>query len=158
MKGTKTHGISLIEVVIGVSIAGLILIFSTQAIILFVNTNRTVGEKTKAVYLLEDGLEHVRYLRDGSWSTISSLSISTNYFLALSGSSMSITTATQTIDGYTRSFRIQNVYRNGSDDVVASTTSGATADSSAKYITMNVTWGNPTTTLTLTEILTEIDP
>jgi type II secretory pathway pseudopilin PulG len=157
-KGSQ-KGITSIEIVIGVSIAALVLIFTTNTIVLFVNANRTVSEKTKALYLIEDGLELVRYLRDGSWSTLSSLSANTTYYVSVAPTSIGITTVPQVVDGYTRSFRISNVYRNSTtDDIVASTTGGSVADTSSKYITMTTAWGTPTSTLSVTSILTEIDP
>jgi hypothetical protein len=156
----KTHrGVTSIEIAIGVSIAALVLIFATNAIALFVNANRTASEKTKALYLVEDGLELVRYLRDGSWSTLSSLSANTTYYVSVGSTSIGITTVPQVVDGYTPSFRISNVYRDTTTrDIVASTTGGSVADTSSKYVTMTTTWGAPTSTLAITSILTEIDP
>ena len=160
-KGAKNgaRGVTAVEVAIGVSIAALVLIFTTNVIMLFVNANRTVGEKTKALYLNEDGIELLRYLRDGSWSTLGGLSENTTYYLSVTPSSVNVTSVPQTVDEYTRSFRISNVYRsNTTDDIVASTTGGAVADTSSKYITMTTTGGTPTSTISLMTILTEIDP
>lgn len=154
----KERGVAAVEVVIGVSIAALVLIFATNALVLFLNAGRTASEKVKAIYLVEDGLELLRFVRDDSWNSISSLSVNATHYLQVTPSTVTVTSAPQLIDGYTRSFRISNVYRNASDDIVASTTPGSTADQSAKYVTMTVTWGTPTSTVALTSILTDIDP
>jgi hypothetical protein len=152
------RGVTAIEVAIGVSIAALVIVFAMQTIGLFVNANRVASEKTKAIYLTEEGHELLRWLRDGSWSTISTLSTNNTYYFVTSTTSIGITTTLQNNGGYVRSFRIENVYRDASDDIVASTTGGAVADTSAKYVTMTTTYGTPTTSVSLRTILTEIDP
>lgn len=154
----NNRGVTAIEVAIGVSIAALILVFAMTTIGLFVNAGRTASEKTKAIYLVEDGFELLRYVRDGSWPTISALSSNTTYYLSVTATGVYVVTTPQSIDGFARSFRIANVYRNASDDIVASTTGGSVADTSSKYITMTVTGGVPTTTVSMVTILTEIDP
>jgi hypothetical protein len=150
--------VTAIEAVIGVSIAALVLVFAVQATGLFVNANRVASEKTKAIYLTEEGHELLRYLRDGSWNAISTLSTNNTYYFVTSTTSIALTTTLQNNDGYVRSLRLQNVYRNSSDDIVASTSSGAVADTSAKYVTMTTTYGTPTSSVSITTILTEIDP
>lgn len=155
---TWRRGVTSLEVVIGVSIAAIILVFAVHSITEFVNVGRTTGEKTKAIYLAEDGLELLRYIRDNNWTNISGLSLNTTYYLNVTSTGASVTTATQTVDGYRRSFRLTSVYRNSGDDIVASTTSGAVLDTHSKYVTMTVTWGTPTSTVAITSLLTEIDP
>ncbi len=154
----KKRGVTAIEVAVGVSIASLILIFTMQSLSLFINTGRTVSEKTKAVYLAEDGIEIVRYIRDDSWNTVSALSTSATHYLNVTSSALVFTSTPEVIDGYTRSFRISNVYRNSSDDIVASTTSGATADTQSKYIEMRVVGGTPVATTSIMTILTNPNP
>ena len=153
-----TRGVSAIEIAVGVSIAALVIVFAVQTIGLFVNAGRTASEKTKAIYLAEDGLELIRYVRDGSWTTISGLAAGTTYYLNVTQTGVYVVTVPVTIDGFTRSFRIANVYRNASDDIVTSTTAGSSADTSSKYVTMTVTGGASSTTVSMVTILTEIDP
>jgi hypothetical protein len=154
----SARGVTAVEIAIGVSIASLVIVFAVQTIGLFVNANRVASEKTKAIYLTEEGHELLRWLRDGSWNTISALSTNNTYYFVTSTTSIGLTTTLQNNGGYVRSFRLQNVYRNSSDDIVASTTGGAIADTSAKYVTMTTTYGNPTTSVSITTILAEIDP
>ncbi len=157
-KKIMNRGVSAVEVAIGVSIAALVLVYAMTTIALFINAGRTTSERTKAIYLAEDGFELLRYVRDGSWTSISTLSSNTTYYLSVTPTGVYVVTTPQTIDGFTRSFRISNVYRNSADDIVASTTSGSSADTSSKYIVMTVTGGVSTTTVAMTTILTEIDP
>jgi Flp pilus assembly pilin Flp len=155
---SEERGVTAIEVAIGVSIAALVLIFATNTLMLFMNVGRTASEKTKAVYLAEEGIELLKFRRDDGWSNISTLSANTTYYFSVSPTTITVTPTPQVVDGYTRSFRISNVYRNSSDDIVASTTSGAVADTSSKYVTVSVAWGAPTTTISLSSIITDIDP
>jgi len=153
------RGVTAIEVVIGVSIAALILVFTMYAIMLFVNAGRTVSEKTEAVYLAEEALELIRFVRDGAWSNISSLTNNTTYYLDITGGAITVTNTPEVIDGFRRSFIISNVYRNAvTNDIVASTTGGSVADSSSKYVTATVSWGVSTSTISLTSILTNLNP
>jgi prepilin-type N-terminal cleavage/methylation domain-containing protein len=153
------RGFTAVEVLIGVALASVILIFAANTVALFINAGRVVSEKTKALYLVEEGLELIRFVRDESWSTISSLSTSGTHYLGITTSLITTTTTPEIIGGFRRSFTIQNVYRNTTtSDIVASTTGGSVADTSSKYITLSVAWGNPTTTISMTSILADIAP
>lgn len=153
----KGAGFSIVEVIVGLSIAVSILTFTSYAIVKFVNAGRDASARTKAIYLAEDGLELLRYKRDQNWTNISSLPLNTNRYLSVGTSTVAITTTQEIIDGYYRSFRVTNVYRNPiTDDIVASTSAGSVADTSAKYVTMTVGWGSPSTTVSITSILADI--
>lgn len=155
----RPRGFTAVEILVGVAILSLVLIFVSSTIGLFINAGRTVSEKTKALYLVEEGLELARFVRDESWNTISALPINTTRYFNITGSAITITTTPEVIDGFRRSFQVQNVYRNTTTkDIVASTTGGSVADTDSKYIIMTVAWGNPTTTITMTSILTDLTP
>lgn len=156
---TKQRGITSIEVAFGVVILGVVLVFAMYAISNFVNTTRDTTEKTQALYLAEEGLECVRFMRDESWTSLSSLPLNTTKYLTLQSGTVVATSTPEILNGFTRSFTIQNVYRDSStNDIVASTTSGSVADTSSKYITMTVTWGSPMKTISLTTILADLTP
>lgn len=154
----QQYGFTSIEVIIGVVIAGVVFIYAGNAIGSFINTARDVTLKTEALYLAEDGLELVRYMRDNNWTNMSAIPADTTRYLSVSSTTVRATTTSEVIGIYRRSFTVQNVYRNSStDDIVASTTGGSVADSDSKYVFMNVSWGSPTTTVTLTTILADIE-
>ena len=155
----STRGITAVEVLFGIAIASLVLIFVSNAIALFINAGRTVTEKTKALYLAEEGLEFIRFVRDESWSNISSFPINTTRYFTVTGSAITIGTTPEWIDGYRRRFSVQNVYRNSSsDDIVASTTGGSVADTNSKYVFMTIEWGNPTSSVSMTSVLSDLTP
>ena len=152
------RGMGLLEVVVSVSIVAVVLVFFSNTFVQFINTGKQVTEKTQALYLAEEGLELMRFVRDYNWADISALTGGTSYALLLNPTTIGITTTPEVSGIFKRTFVVSNVYRNAStDDIVASTTVGAVADAQAKYITMNVAWGTPTSTISLTTILTHLD-
>lgn len=152
------RGVSVLEVVIGVSIAGVLLTFAMSAVALFINSARDVTVRTQALYLAEEGLELVRFMRDDSWATFSGIPQNTTRYLDITSTDVLPTTSTETIGEFTRSFTVSNVYRNTTtDDIVASTTGGSAVDTSSKYVTMTVAWGS-SDTVSLTTILAHIEP
>jgi type II secretory pathway pseudopilin PulG len=151
---SKEKGITAIEALVGVSIAALILVVSTFTIVQFINTSHTVADKTQALYLAEEGQELLRFVRDNDWTNISSLSLGTDYYLEIKSADITTTTTPETIGKYSRSFTLENVERNGDDDIVSS----GTEDNDSKYVTVTVEWGSPTQSVTLESILTNINP
>lgn len=149
---TTQRGISAVEMLVGISIAALILVFVTHAIMRFVNTGLDTAEKTQALYLAEGGIELVRHIRDKSWSNISTLTNGDTYYLDVSSTIVSITNTPEVIDGFTRSFVVEPVERNSNDDIVQS----GTNDPDSKYVTVTVSWGTPTSTVELTSIIADI--
>jgi type II secretory pathway pseudopilin PulG len=155
----RSRGITSIEVVIGVSIAGVVLVYAMYAITQFINSARDVGDHTQALYLAEDGLELVRFMRDKNWSTFDSIPLNTTRYISISSTDILPTATTETIGNFTRSFQVSNVYRNTStDDIVASTTGGSAADPESKYVTMTVSWGASGETVSLSTILVNLNP
>ena len=139
----SNRGISVIEVLIGLSLFAIIFVFIYETLTLFfVNHNRLL-EQTQAVYLAEAGQEYVRYLRDADWTTLTDdLSVGTTYYLSVSTTTIATTTSPEVIDGkFTRSFVLWPGYRDADDDLVASTTPGATPDSGSYQVTTQVSWG-----------------
>lgn len=138
----KIKGITIIEVAFGVSIAGIIIVYVFGAVNLFINSAHEVTKQTQALYFAEDGLELLRYVRDGNWATLSGIPLNTTRYLAVASSTVSVSTTPEVFGDFSRSFTVNNVYRDSStDDIVASTTGGSVADTNSKYVTMTVSWG-----------------
>jgi hypothetical protein len=153
------RGVTSLEVVIGVSIAGIIIAYSANAITQFLNSARTVATETQALYLAEEGLELLRYVRDNDWDDIDSLSLSTPHYFDIASATIGTTATPEVIGDFTRSFILTNVYRDTStDDIVASTTGGSAADPDSKYVMVSVGWGTGGENVSLTTILTNIAP
>lgn len=121
-------------------------------IAVFIAANRLnleSGNRVRASFLVEEGLEVLRFLRDDSWSqNLESLSPSTDYFLAFDtpSSGWSINSVTlEVIDGlFERKFTVEDVERNSSDDIVVS---GGTVDPDTKKFNVEVSWEERGTTI-----------
>lgn len=150
------RGVSVIEVVIGVSIAALAIAFMSHTIVRYASQGTDNLDKTRAVLLAEEGLELMRYLHDDSWTNISSLTNGTSYYLSISTTTIATTTTPNIVDGqYTRTITTSPVYRATSgDDIVASTSGVSKAlDPDTVFVTATVAWGTPTSTVRLSEYL-----
>lgn len=157
-KRVRKRGVAAVEMLVGIAIASLILIFTTYAIMSFVSAGRDIADKTQALYLAEEALEVVKFLRDGDWDTLDGLSDNTRYYLDIDPTTIGLNGSPEIVGIFRRSFYVTDVYRNNTDEIVASTTAGSSADSGSKYVTAVVTWGTPTSTVELTTIIADIAP
>lgn len=155
----KSRGVALIEVAIGVSIIALVLIFTMYAVTQYIHTGRTVSEKTAALYLAEEGLEMIRFVRDTSWNTIANLNVNATHYFATAGGVITVGNVPENIGEYSRSISIDPLYRdNTTDDIVSRAAPGSVLDVDSKYVTVTVTWGSPAQSISLTTVLTDLDP
>lgn len=125
----KQKGFSLLEVVIGLAVVSFVLssLFSVSQISLKIINNDT--RNIKAAFLMEEGVETAKILRDFGWNA--------NIKYASS-------TAPVYIDGFERKIIFEDVYRNGNDDI----SSSGILDSDTKKVTVYVAWPEETGTTT----------
>lgn len=150
------RGVSGVEILVGVSIAALILVFATHATARFINVGGDMADKTQALYLAEDGLELVRFVRDDSWASISGLANNATYYLDVDPATVNISGTPETIGIFSRSFEVDDVYRESSNDAIVAT--GGVVDPDTKYVTVTVSWDGGSESVSLTSILAEITP
>jgi len=144
---TTHKGISLVEVVIGVAIAGLVIVFVSHTLTLFFASSEETLNRTQALYLAEEGQEILRYVRDEDWDTIGTdLSVGTTYYFYVSDTEIGTTTAPETVGDFARSFVLSNVARDNTtdDDIVFS---GGTNDAGSRFATTTVSWGSDSVSL-----------
>lgn len=143
-------GFGVVEALIGVSILVTASIFVYFSMSLFLNTRAELLLKTQSLYLAEEGLEVLRYLRDEDWSVLGTeLSTDTTYYLLAGSDEVGTTTVPEVIDGtFTRSFVLRDVYRDDVTTDVSAGGAGTSIDSDAKEVEMSVFYGTGTTTLT----------
>lgn len=144
---SNTKGITLVEVMVGVSLVAVIGVFVGVTVAQFSQTRADILDSAKKAYLAEEGYEILKFLRDEDWNNIDSLTFGVEHYLDVSTTSVAVSGTPEVIDGqFNRNFSLQKVYRDSSDDIVASTTSGATVDDRVKKIFINVGDNNSTTT------------
>ena len=159
---------SLIEIIIGISIAGILVGGATTAIALILRSNFDAKTTQTASFLASEYLDNIGSIAESNWLKIycppdgdcpSSKGITFPFYLNLSGTSYSIIksatindVATTTIEGriFERYFYVENVNRDscGSGNITAEVTtscaaigdSGVAEDPSTQKITVKVNW------------------
>lgn len=155
MKKNKTNGISLVEVIVGAAIVTLILSGLIAAYNLYFKTALANLRHVQAAFLAEEGAETLRFLRDASWSNLSSLTTGNTYFINFYNGNWQTTANNIFVDGiFERKFVLNNVYRDGTDDIAPT----GTLDPNTKKVTLSIAWskGVATTTKSLEFYLTNI--
>jgi hypothetical protein len=152
---TTKDGVSILEIIVAVAVLATIMVASSLAVIQFVEARANLVSDTKTLYLAEEGYELLRTVRDNDWTTLSGLTTGSTYYFLITGTTVSVTTTPELVDGsHERSFVLQVVERDGDDDIVPTGTSGATLDTNVLEATVTVT--GPAGTKTLTGILANI--
>jgi Tfp pilus assembly protein PilV len=133
----NTKGFFLIEVVIAVAVITVVLVSMLGIIQDTVEVSQRSLERTQGAYLLEEGFEAVKMIRDTSWSTIANLSNGTAYYLSWNGTTWSLSTTPSQIGVFSRLIVFDSVSRDGNDDIVDS---GGTTDTRTRKGTATVNW------------------
>lgn len=92
----------------------------------------------QASFLLEEGAEAVRIVRDNSWDNISALNINTDYYFLFTDDTWTLSSTPNTLDRFTRKVKIFNVNRDNTTQDIVST--GGTNDSGTKLFIVTVSW------------------
>ncbi len=143
------RGFTLIEIVVAASM----ITASVFSIALYYKKVLDVSEDTtrhiQSGFLLEEGLEATKMLRDQSWSTkVATLSTTTTHYFYWTGTLWDATTTTQQVENtFTRSFTIIDVRRDAADNIAAL----GTYDPGTKKVTVNVSWAVKGGRLTATD-------
>ncbi len=147
-KGTQKNGFGLVEVLVAVAIIAItsVSIFNVYTAYLRAELNNVKG--LKAAFLMEEGLEVVRLLRDTSWSSyIAPVTASSTQYLNWTGSAWQFTATPQMIDTrYARTVVFTPVYRDANDRIAAS----GTLDPNTRGFTVAVAWPDDNTALSTT--------
>lgn len=148
----------LVEILIASAMITLVLL----SISLYYKKVLDVSEDTtrhiQSGFLLEEGIEALKQMRDQSWSTkIVPITVGTTYYLNWTGTVWSATTVPQRVENiFTRSFVLSDVYRDGSDNIASS----GTLDPGTKKVSIEVAWryqgGNATTTESAETYITDL--
>jgi Tfp pilus assembly protein PilV len=151
----KNNGFMMVEVLIAVSI----LTISVSSFIAVAEKSVYMALQSvhtaQAGFLLEEGAESVRILRDNAWSNISSLTDNINYYPLFSGGTWTLSSTANTVGIFTRIVNVASVKRNNATGDISST---GTDDNGTKLITVTVSWleGGTTVTKTLSFYLADI--
>lgn len=132
-----------------ISIIATIVVVIGFSITAYIDARAALLNNMKATYLVEEGYEIIRALRDDDWNTLDALVIDDVYYFDVSTTTVAFATTGEVIDGeFYRSFILADVYRDNNDDITASTTLGATIDPDSVEVMISVFGPNGTTTMT----------
>lgn len=150
-----SRGYFLIEVVVASSVIAVVLILLIGSIQNSVDVSHRALERTQASYLLEEGAEAVKSIRNVGWTSITAATLGTTYYLHWSGSQWSLTTTPETVGSFTRTVVFSAVTRDVDDNIAAS----GTTDTGTEQATVTVAWTPPSgvKTETLSFYLSDIN-
>lgn len=149
MKNKSQKGISILEVIVASAIISLSMIYISNVYGNFLALSLGNTDKVQAAFLLDEGVEAVKTMRNYSWASVGSSTPSTTYYLTFQNSRWQSTTTSSMIDGkFVRTFTVSNVYRDSSTLNIV--TSGGTLNTDSKLVTMNVSWNYKGATSTKT--------
>jgi len=140
-------GFGVIEIIVACVIIGIVVSSLVEVGVLSLRLSLLASHRVETVFLLQEGIEAMKLLRDRSWNTnIAPLSLGAPYYLSFDGSNYNLAAApSPLINGvFQRTVMISAVKRNGSGDIDAA---GST-DPSTKKVTIEVLWQEQTGTST----------
>ncbi len=133
-------GFSVVEVIISISIISIIMISISSVYTNLVQLSYKNTDKLQAAFILDEGVEILKILKKQSWSNVSSSTINTNYYFIWLDNQWQSTTTPVVIDNkFSRTFNIQNVYRDNDTLNIISDTNGF-LDENSRLININVEW------------------
>ena len=141
----QQKGFGVVEIIVGASVISIALFGLVSTFQNSLRISRETGRIIEARFLMEEGLEAARIMRDAGWSNVGSLATSSPIYLVFSSGTWA-TTSTQTFIGGTflRSVVVEDVRRDGNDDIA----SAGSLDPNVKKVTVSVSWFGRSATTT----------
>lgn len=136
----RQNGAGVIELIIVIFILGIFIFALVGTLNASLQVARAGSAELQARFLLEEGIEAARNIRDWNWNTVALAATSTNYYLLFSSGRWSATTTAQPrIDGiFDRAIVFSDVFRDStSRDIVLY---GGVWDQNIKKVIARVSW------------------
>jgi len=128
----------IVEVLVAVSVVTALILVAMAVSQKSIYVSRESLHITQASFLLEEGAEAVRILRDNAWNNISSLNSGTDYYPTFSGGTWTLSQTANTVGIFTRTVVIASVSRDNTTQDIAPS---GTDDVGTKLVTVTVSWG-----------------
>jgi Tfp pilus assembly protein PilV len=152
---SMTEGFLMVEVLVAISIITVSILVAMSVSQKSVYISRQSLHVSQAAFLLEEGAEAVRILRDNNWGNISALVAGTDYYLTFSGGTWILSTTPNVIDIFTRKVIMSNVNR---DSLTQDISGVGVDDPQTKLFTISISWieGGVVITKTLPFYITDL--
>ena len=152
----REGGFGLVEIIVGISVITVAFFAMMQVANVSLKVLKANENNLKATFLLEEGLEAVKIMRDSGWTiNIDALSNNVDYYFEFSGGMWHSTTTNVLIDNfYERKFILGSVYRDSNDDIAPS----GILEVNARKVSVSVSWsdGRGETTKTISTYITNL--
>lgn len=145
-KERKARGFLTLEIILATSIITAFVLISMSVASKTIAFSKRSFHNTQATFLLEEGAEAVRILRDNGWNNISGLSAGSVYYPTFSGNTWTLSATPSQVENFTRTVIMTNVNRDANKDIAVS----GTDDPGTKFFTVSVSWSESGQTLSKT--------
>lgn len=137
-----TTGFMMVEVLVAVSIISVSILAAMMVAQKSIQLSQRSLGMSQATYLLEEGAEATRIVRDNGWNNISAQAVDTDYCLAFQNGTWNLNSNLTDcqIGSFTRTVRFINVNRDATTGDIVS--AGGVLDSGTKLVTVSVSWNN----------------
>lgn len=127
----------MVEILIATSIIAVSVLAAMAVTQKAVQVARQTLHTAQASFLLEEGAEVVKILRDNNWTNISALTLNTEYYPVFTGGTWTLSGTPQTIGIFTRTVEVSSVLR---DNTTKDISESGTADPQTMLVTVTVSW------------------
>ncbi len=150
----NSAGITLIEIIVALAVVltacvGLLRLASFQT-----KATTLASQETRAYFLADEALEATRIVRDGGWSSVTSLLNGTRYYPVVQSGTWTLSNSNPgAINGYTRFITLYQVFRDANGNIASS----GTADANTRRVQAQIQWtpeGGGTQTISLETYIT----
>lgn len=134
-------GFTIIEVLIACVIISVTTLALMSSATKGIELSNKALRQVQADMILEEGVEAVKSIRDTNWTTISNLTLNTNYYLSFSANAWTLSTTPSLLldEIFNRIIVLSPVYRDSNDDIASS----GTIDTGIKRVGVTVSWPSP---------------
>lgn len=131
------NGQVLIELILAMGVAMIFLPALSTGLVASREGRAQQSLRLEATILLKEADEAVRVVREAGWNNFS---VNGAYHPLISGNSWSLVSGAETVNGFTRSIVVSDVYRDASGNIVSV---GGTLDPATKKAVASVSWNTP---------------
>ncbi len=134
----NNKGFGAVELVVAIAVASVATLGVFQVSQSSLKLSGIALERTRAGFLLQEGMEAVRYLRDKGWQeNIAALTADQDYYLSFQADYALVQDPEPLIDGlFQRTVRVSEVMRDGDDNIAEA----GTLDLETRKVTVTVSW------------------